>query len=216
MKNSNPIHNNDFHKLYDRTNSEPSTHSAFIHIQHNDNSSNESNNVWGKYDDEFATNSVSPLSEDLNTNKITPQEAATKFNDMLTKFLETKPNLVKEVKTFFKHNPKSLKDLTEAKKLKIELEKEARKPNATHEEKSLACQALRHYNFLLKEQTSKTETEDIKQQEKAYSRNFHKLESKLQMDVLVSFQFVQPFHVIRQTCFIKKNTPQKFQLTSQS
>ena len=141
--------------------------------EHNENNSNELENVWERYDDEFAL-SVTPLNEDLDLKKITPQDAATKFNEMLTKYLESKPNLVKEVKNFFKHNPKSIKGIADAKKLKRELEKKARKSNSTDEDKSLACQALRHYDFLVKEQTSKSESDEIKKQEKAYSQDFHK------------------------------------------
>ena len=143
------------------------------HTEHSENHSNKTENVWIEYDDEFA-NIISPLSADLQLEKITAEDAATKFNSMLTKYLETKPNLVKEVKTFFKHNPKSLKNIIHAKKLKIDLEKKARQNGATEEDKSQACQALRHYAFLQKEQQSKSESNKIKEQEKAYSKDFHK------------------------------------------
>ena len=103
-----------------------------------------------------------------------PDEAAILFNSMLTSFLETKPNLVKEVKTFYKHKPESMKDLEDAKQLKICLEKKARQKNATVEDKSLACQALRHYDYLLKERQSKEESKEKVKQEKDYKTNFFK------------------------------------------
>ena len=154
---------------------DPVTHSLTKTLPHNSHTESISNktDIWNEYDVEFAC-LMSPLKEKLLLEKITAEEAASTFNNMLTKYLETKPNLVKEVKTFFKHNPKSMKNINDAKLLKTKLEKKARQTNATEEDRSMACQALRHYNFLLKEQVSKSEADEIKQQEKLYSKDFYK------------------------------------------
>ena len=122
------------------------------HMNKYDNTDNLVNEreVWREYDIEFA-NIISSLREDMTKNHIEPDEAGEKFSNLLTTFLSTKPNLVREVKTFYKHKPAALNSLTDARKLKKELEKKARQKDATFEDKSLAAQALRHYDFLLKE-----------------------------------------------------------------
>ena len=58
--------------------------------------------------------------------------------------------------------------------MKNELEKKARQKAATAEDRSLATQALRHYDFLLKESNRDNEANEIKEQERQYKRNFHK------------------------------------------
>ena len=75
-------------------------------------------------------------------------EAAEMFNNDLNNFLKSKPDIIHEVKTFYKHNKKFINNLEEAKKLKILREKKSRQNNATPEDRSLACEALRHYDFL--------------------------------------------------------------------
>ena len=46
-----------------------------------------------------------------------PTEIATRFNTLLSTFLESKSEVRKEVNTFYKHDPKFTKNLNEAKKL---------------------------------------------------------------------------------------------------
>ena len=106
--------------------------------------------------------------------EVSPAETATIFNMHLTQFLESKPNLLHEVKPFYKHKPESMRDINDAEKLKTSLDKKAKQKGATEEDKSLACQALRHYNYLLQEESKKGESKDIKEQEKAYTKNFFK------------------------------------------
>ena len=101
-------------------------------------------------------------------------EAAEMFNNDLNNFLKSKPDIIHEVKTFYKHNKKFINNLEEAKKLKILREKKSRQNNATPEDRSLACEALRHYDFLLKEKKQNNEAAEIVKQEKAYTKNFHK------------------------------------------
>ena len=132
-----------------------------------------SDDNWPKYNIQMLR-IVEPIYKQLANEDITPAEAATQFNNMLSSFLETKPEVVKDVKQFFKHNPRTEKEIKEAKKLKIDSEKKARQKEATQEEKKLACDALRHYDYLLKEQKLKAEASEIKKQEKDFKKNFHK------------------------------------------
>ena len=129
--------------------------------------------VWNQYDSEFS-DTVSHLREKISNGNIEPAEAATQFSNLLTVFLSTKPNLVREVKTLYKHKPTALNNLKDARALKNELEKKARQKAATAEDRSLATQALRHYDFLLKESNRDDEANEIKEQERKYKRNFHK------------------------------------------
>ena len=54
------------------------------------------------------------------------------------------------MKTYFRHKPSSMTNLNDARKLKIELVKISRQKGATIEDKVVASEALKHYNFLLK------------------------------------------------------------------
>ena len=129
--------------------------------------------TWKLYDNEFAA-LVSQLSEDIENDKIKPSDAATRLNVLLTTFLESKTDVVKEVNTFYKHKPNALKNLENAKKLKNELEKKARQKDATAEDRMVSSQALKHYSYLLKEKKELDESAEIKEQERQFKRNFHK------------------------------------------
>ena len=117
---------------------------------------------------------LSSLQNNIAKESISPDESGTEFSNLLTTFLTTKPNLVRDIKIFYKHKPSALNNLRDAKALKNELEKKARQKTSTAEDKSLATQALRHYDFLLKENNMKNEAVEIKEQERQYKRNFHK------------------------------------------
>ena len=129
--------------------------------------------LWNQYDVEFF-DIVSPLQDSITKGNTKPDKAGAEFSNLLTSFLATKPNLVRYVKTFFKHKPAALNNLKDAKALKTELEKKARQKTATAEDKSLATQSLRHYEFLLKEKHKKDEADEMREQERQYKRNFHK------------------------------------------
>ena len=130
-------------------------------------------NYWKEYDAEFA-DIVSPLQVDLESGKSNASEVASELNTLLTSFLASKPNLLREVKTFFRHKPSALTNLKDARKLKNELEKKSRQKNATVEDKVVASEALKHYNFILKQNKGKEDADEIKEQERQYKRNFHK------------------------------------------
>ena len=55
--------------------------------------------IWIQYNNEF-TDIIKPLKDSIAKSLITPDQAGTEFNNLLTTFLESKPNLVKNVKTF--------------------------------------------------------------------------------------------------------------------
>ena len=126
--------------------------------------------VWEEYNRE-----LSELLSNMNEVEKAPTEMATRSNTLLSTFLESKSEVRKKnVNIFYKHDPKLTKNLNEAKKLKQKLEKIARQPDSTHEDKSRSCEALRHYNYILKEKKIKEESIEIKKQEKDYKKNFHK------------------------------------------
>lgn len=130
-------------------------------------------NTWSEYDLEFGK-SFSPIHHDLASGDISPASAGILFNDMLTKFLESKQDLQEEAKHFFERNPQSVTKLNDARKLKNLLKKKSKQKDATEDDKKQAALALRHYNFLLKCQKNQNSENEIKQQEKAFKKNFHK------------------------------------------
>ena len=65
-------------------------------------------------------------------------------------------------------------NLNNARKLKNVLEKKSRQKDATDEEKVVASEALKHYNFLLKQSKEKEESDKVREQERQYKRNFHR------------------------------------------
>ena len=79
---------------------------------------------WKDYDAEFA-NIVAPLQVELRGGKSNPSEVASELNTLLTNFLSSKPNIIREVKTCYRHKPTSLTNLNDARKLKNELEKKS-------------------------------------------------------------------------------------------
>ena len=129
--------------------------------------------LWNRYDQEFF-GTIHPSWRLFCKGEVSVTQFATDYNTQLASFLESKPEFQEEVKQFFKHNPPSEKTLKEAKKLKNELRKKARKKDATEEDKAKANQALRTYNYILKIQKQKDDLAKERKQEKAYRKNFYK------------------------------------------
>ena len=75
--------------------------------------------IWKNYNTEF-TDLVIPLQEELENSNSNPTEVASLFTNLLTDFLSSKPNILKEVKTFFKQKPYAMTNLNSALKLKTE------------------------------------------------------------------------------------------------
>jgi len=128
---------------------------------------------WAKYNEEFVKQ-VDPLYKMLQNKEKTAVEAATEFNQMLFDFLKEREEVKKEAAKFVKHKAKSTKEIYEARKVKNKLKKTSKKKGATDEDKSDACKALRHYEYLLEEKETKEEANELKRQEKDYKKNFFK------------------------------------------
>ena len=129
--------------------------------------------VWNRYDYEFFT-TIHESWKSFCKGEVSSAQFATDYNTRLASFLESKPEFQEEVKEFFKHNPPSNKTLENARKLKNNLRKKAKRKDATLEDKAKANQALRHYNYLLKIQKQKDDLTIERKQEKAYKKNFFK------------------------------------------
>jgi hypothetical protein len=138
-------------------------------------------NTWANHDQEFFS-SIHPAWKDFTAGLTNPEQFATDYNAMLANFLESKPEFQEEAKEYFRHNPPSSNSLEQARKLKNSLRKRAKKQNTTDEDRAAANQALRHYNFLLKEQKAKNDAKETNDQEKAYRKNFHKFAKDITND----------------------------------
>ena len=76
---------------------------------------------------------------------------------MLASFLESKPEFQTHTKEYFKHNPINDKPLEEMRQLKVNLNKEAKKQDATDAVKEQARQSIRTYSHMLKVHKEKKE-----------------------------------------------------------
>ena len=88
---------------------------------------------WREYNNQFIS-----IYNNLRQLKIlSPKEAAELFTQELTKFLESKADIVKKVNNYFRHKPPSTKELEESKQMKKMLEMKSRDKNSSEEEKVL-------------------------------------------------------------------------------
>ena len=113
---------------------------------------------WKEIDEEFKE--ISKVSwESFKKGLITPEQYITDVNVSLASFLESKPEFQKETKEFYKHDPtKSKAIIDKAKTEKIMLNKKAREPAATLEDKAKAKQAIRMYSHVLKVHKEREQT----------------------------------------------------------
>ena len=93
--------------------------------------------AWARYDQEFSNNIYSSW-KSFTKGESSPAQFATEYNSMLASFLESKVEFQEETREFFKHNPPSNENLENAKKLKNNLRKQAKKKDATEEDKAKA------------------------------------------------------------------------------
>ena len=112
--------------------------------------------LWARYDQEFS-NEIYSSWKSFTKGETSPAQFATDYNSMLASFLESKIEFQEESKEYFKHNSPSKDNLENAKKLKNHLRKQAKKKDATNEDRARANQALRNYNYILKLQKLKDE-----------------------------------------------------------
>ena len=134
--------------------------------------------IWERYNVEFVPY-VRNIREKMEDGEITATDAAMEFNKTLSDFLESKEEIRKETAKFFKHKPKSTKDIDQARQIKNKLRKIANKKGSTNEDKSEACKALRHYEYLLEQENRKKEVNEIKIQENAYKKDFFKFAKEI-------------------------------------
>ena len=88
--------------------------------------------------------------KDLAKGNSSPEQFVTHFSDELSNFLESKTEFQEETKAYFKHNPTKTSNVEEARKIKIALNKKAKEPEATYEDKANAKQSIRIHNHLMK------------------------------------------------------------------
>ena len=129
--------------------------------------------TWKMYDSEFNNSNLDSWTK-LKKGEITVDKFIDKLNTDLASFLESKEEFQYEVKEFFKHKAPKNNPLEEMKKEKIKLNKKAKAPNATPEDRSEASKAVRLYNHLLKLAKEKASVKLAKREEKEYKRNFWK------------------------------------------
>ena len=80
----------------------------------------------------------------------TPEQYVSDLNAMLASYLESKVEFQKEIKEFFKHAPINEEPLEAMRQEKTNLNKQARKPNATEAVKEQARQSIRMYSHMIK------------------------------------------------------------------
>ena len=129
--------------------------------------------TWKKYDVEFSDLNEETWSK-LRKGELSANEYIEQLNTALASFLESKEEFQQEVKEFFKHKTSKSNPLEEMKKKKIELNKKAKTPNATAEDRSNASQAIRTYNHMQKISKEKEHVKLAKKEEKEYRNNFWK------------------------------------------
>ena len=97
-------------------------------------------------------------------------EIVKEFNTLLSTLLGKKSEVRKEINTYYKHNPNYNKRLKEAKELNLvkrKIQNIPRKPKSTHKAKFIFCETLRHYDYILKEQSIRQEFKEIKTAKKS-------------------------------------------------
>jgi hypothetical protein len=136
---------------------------------------------WGKLDLEFG-NKVSHIHHGVANGDIDVKIGAFEYTKDLKTFLESKPEFIDNKTAYYKKNPP--KTVEEARQQKNRLRRKANGKNATEEDKQEFHEALRYYNFLLKERRRKETSDRIKKHEKLYKHNFFKFAKKACNDTL--------------------------------
>ena len=130
---------------------------------------------WSKLDMEFMQ-TASHIHHGVAKGDIEPAEGASEYTKLLSNFLESKPAFQDEKTDYYKKNPPST--VEEARKQKNRLRKIMKKHDATEEDRTNFHEALRFYNFLLKEKKRKDHVNKTKKNEKLFKSNFYKFAKK--------------------------------------
>ena len=129
--------------------------------------------AWEKYDKEY--NDINQKSWDsFRKGFTTPGQFISDLNGTLASFLETKEEFLKVQKEFFKHDQKNHDPVEEARKLKIELNKKAKLPGGTDEDRLMAKEAIRMHSHVKKVSKERQETMKAIEENKAFKKDFWK------------------------------------------
>ena len=115
---------------------------------------------------------IGPLHYRLSCGETPSNVAADELAGIVSFFLKTVPEFKEVEKQFFER--KQSTSLEEARILKKELKRKAKKKDATPEDKANWLKAVKLHAFLLKKRHEKEGANEIRSQEKAYRRNFYK------------------------------------------
>ena len=113
---------------------------------------------------------LGPLHWRISQKEVATNAAADELGEILTNFLRSEPEFEATGKQFFEK--KKAKSLEQARILKKELKKVARKRGATAEEKAEWLKAVKLYAYLLRKEKRREEGSRIREQEKAYRKDF--------------------------------------------
>ena len=126
---------------------------------------------WGELDCHL-NDLIGPLHHRLSCRETPSNVAADELAGIISFFLKSVPEFQEVEKQFFER--KESTSLEEARILKKELKKKAKKKDATPEDKSNWLKAIKLHAFLLRKKHEKEGASEIRSQEKAYKRNFFK------------------------------------------
>ena len=129
--------------------------------------------IWDKINSELCEMNKEEWTN-LSRGHTTPEVYVDNLNVMLANFLKSKVEFQRNTKEFFKHNPINEDPLEEMRKLKMKLNKDAKKPNAPQELKEQARQAIRTYSHMIKIHKEKKRASLAREQDKCYRKNFWK------------------------------------------
>ena len=138
--------------------------------------------------DAKAKDLTGPLHFKISHHEIPTDEAADELGKILSLFLKSEPEFQEVEKAFYQKQTKSLE---EARIMKREMKKKARRRDATPEDKSNWLRAVKLYAFLLKKNKEKEGAGEVRKQEKAYKKNFFKF-SKEACNGTLGEEKVQP------------------------
>ena len=127
--------------------------------------------VWKKYNTEFREINQSDWNK-LKKGHITPEQYITDINVSLASYLQSKPDFLKERKDFFKHKNNSVDQVEKMRRQKVALNKKAKQPGATEEDKEKAREAIRMHNYVMKVHKEKNKTNTTKKEMKAFKDDF--------------------------------------------
>ena len=126
---------------------------------------------WSELDVKV-NNKIGPLHHLLGNDQIPSDVAADQLGAILAELLESEPEFEETVKEFYRNKVST--SLEEARILKRELKRKAKKKDSTHEDKENWLKAVKLHALLLARSNANEGEAKIRKQEKAYKKNFAK------------------------------------------